>query len=111
MAELNLVEGVKRALGIELTPVIYEDWEAVSANAGVVEDSLLRQMSLVVFGEAFTLRLDNGTAINLLVSRLETEDMYRSLDEEEEEPYLGKGSVSGLLESVHLCECGASAKT
>ena len=99
MAELNLVEGVKRALGIELTPVIYEDWEAVSANAGVVEDSLLRQMSLVVFGEAFTLRLDNGTAINLLVSRLETEDMYRSLDEEEEKesPTWGKGAFLAFL--------------
>ncbi len=100
MAELHLVEGVKRALTIELTPETYEDWESVRANSSVMEDSLLRQMSLVVFGEAFSLRLESGTVINLHVSRLETEDMHRSLKEEEgeeESPTGGMGVFPALL--------------
>ena len=53
MAELHLVEGVKRALSVELTPETYEDWEVVSANTGGLEDLFLRQMSLVVFERGF----------------------------------------------------------
>ena len=57
-------------LFIELLPVSYQDWDIVSSRPGVVEELLLRQMSLVEFGK-LKLQLDGTMEVSFRVSMLE----------------------------------------
>ena len=98
MVEVQLVERIEDATAIELLPTSYQDWDIVSARAMVVEELLLRQMSMVVLANTFTLQLDGTMEVSFQVSMLETASTRRSLEDGgEQDDGLPKQNLLALL--------------